>query len=262
MQRIEQTLDSREVAGMVNKDHSKLLRDIRTYIDHLAEAKIGFSDFFKDSQYKDCTGRTLPCYKITKKGCEFIAHKLTGMKGTIFTARYINRFHEMEDMLTGAMDRAKDTWFVRKFRGRYIVLERDFIAITGVDIKRHKLFYKTEYFRAGGDWNGWATRNAIDPEQFLLEYGFEYGNDDVMIYLYPSGVRKALKILQTDKTIEMRAGAAEMLINGITRNSAPQEYTKQLNSEPVISSGKEEKRETTVMISITLDKEKADLMVV
>lgn len=96
----EQTLDSREVAGMVRKDHSKLLRDIRTYIEHLTEAKIGFSDFFKDSEYKDCTGRTLPCYRITKKGCEFIAHKLTGSKGTEFTARYINRFHEMESIIS------------------------------------------------------------------------------------------------------------------------------------------------------------------
>ena len=29
---IEQTLDSREVAEMVEKEHHKLLRDIRTYI--------------------------------------------------------------------------------------------------------------------------------------------------------------------------------------------------------------------------------------
>lgn len=100
MAELEQTLDSREVAGMVKKDHSKLLRDIRTYIEHLTEAKIGFSDFFRDSEYKDSTGRTLPCYRITLKGCEFIAHKMTGQKGTEFTARYINRFHEMESILS------------------------------------------------------------------------------------------------------------------------------------------------------------------
>ena len=35
----------------------------------------------------------------TKKGCEFVAHKLTGTKGTEFTARYINRFHDMEEAL-------------------------------------------------------------------------------------------------------------------------------------------------------------------
>ena len=39
------------------------------------------------------------CYQVTKKGCEFIAHKLTGVKGTEFTAKYINRFHEMEDAI-------------------------------------------------------------------------------------------------------------------------------------------------------------------
>ena len=36
-------------------------------------------------------------FLVTKKGCEFIAHKMTGQKGTEFTARYINRFHEMEE---------------------------------------------------------------------------------------------------------------------------------------------------------------------
>lgn len=40
---IEQTLDSREVAEMVEKEHHKLLRDIRTYIEQLTESKIGFS---------------------------------------------------------------------------------------------------------------------------------------------------------------------------------------------------------------------------
>lgn len=76
------------------------MRDIRTYIEKLTEAKIGFSDYFKESEYKDCTGRTLPCYRITYKGCEFIGHKLTGSKGIEFTARYINRFHEMESLLS------------------------------------------------------------------------------------------------------------------------------------------------------------------
>ena len=41
----------------------------------------------------------MPCYNVTKKGCEFIAHKMTGVKGTAFTAQYINRFHDMEQAL-------------------------------------------------------------------------------------------------------------------------------------------------------------------
>lgn len=88
MKELEQTLDSRDVAEMVEKDHGKLMRDLRRYEKQFIESKIGFNDFFRISEYKDSIGRLLPCYRITKKGCEFIAHKLTGTKGTIFTARY------------------------------------------------------------------------------------------------------------------------------------------------------------------------------
>lgn len=91
------TITSMEVAQMVGKDHSKLLRDIRNYVSQLGEAKIGFSDFFTESTYVTEQNKTMPCFLVTKKGCEFIAHKLTGQKGTEFTAQYINRFHEMEE---------------------------------------------------------------------------------------------------------------------------------------------------------------------
>lgn len=100
--RIEQTITSMEVAEMVEKEHAKLLRDIKRYTEQLAEAKIGLGDFFQESTYKDANNQTRPCYQITKKGCEFIAHKLTGTKGTAFTARYINRFHDMEKELQQA----------------------------------------------------------------------------------------------------------------------------------------------------------------
>lgn len=93
------TLDSREVANMIDKLHNELLKDIRRYADYLTEGKIPLSDFWLKSTYKDVTGRTLKCYQITKKGCEFLAHKMTGKKGAIFTATYINRFHEMEEQL-------------------------------------------------------------------------------------------------------------------------------------------------------------------
>lgn len=55
-----------------------------------------------ESTYFDANNQSRPCYLVTKKGCEFIAHKLTGQKGTEFTARYINRFHEMEHELVTA----------------------------------------------------------------------------------------------------------------------------------------------------------------
>lgn len=100
MNELEQkTIYSVEVAEMVGKEHSKLLRDIRNYIEQLAEAKIGSGDFFTESKYKDANNQERPCYLVTKKGCEFIAHKMTGVRGTEFTAKYIDRFHEMEDSI-------------------------------------------------------------------------------------------------------------------------------------------------------------------
>ena len=95
------TIPSMEVAQMVGKQHSDLLKDIRRYSVQLVEGKIPCNDFFMLITYITENNRTVLCYMVTKKGCEFIAHKLTGQKGTEFTARYINRFHEMEkDLMT------------------------------------------------------------------------------------------------------------------------------------------------------------------
>lgn len=52
MKQIEQTISSIEVAEMVGKEHNKLLRDIRTYIEQLAESKIGQGDFSKNPLIK------------------------------------------------------------------------------------------------------------------------------------------------------------------------------------------------------------------
>lgn len=43
----QKTITSVEVAEMVGKDHSKLLRDIRNYIDQFNQSKIGFVEFFQ-----------------------------------------------------------------------------------------------------------------------------------------------------------------------------------------------------------------------
>ena len=91
--------DSRDVAAMLERSHKHLVRSIRTYCGHLTRAKIGLSDFFI-ATYRDETGRTLPRFLLTEMGCEFVANKATGEKGTIFTALYVKAFHSMRDELT------------------------------------------------------------------------------------------------------------------------------------------------------------------
>lgn len=214
---IEQTLDSREVAEMIEKDHSKLLRDLRRYEEQFTEAKIGFSDFFRKSEYKDSTGRLLPCYRITKKGCEFIAHKLTGIKGTIFTARYINRFHEMQNVLSKQKNEPELPWFIRKFgKESYIMLFRDFESITGINPSQNYTSYKKPNHLIGGlDYNGWAWHTIVNKEEFRKEYGFDYGDDKCMMYLYPCGIRKALALYTDDIKVKMNPKALEMISDSL-----------------------------------------------
>lgn len=92
-------LDSRLVAELAGKGHSDLLKDLRQYNTYLQRGKIPATDFWVEDTYKGRNGKTLPCYQISKKGCEFIQHKMTGQKGAIFTAKYINAFHDMGERL-------------------------------------------------------------------------------------------------------------------------------------------------------------------
>ena len=91
--------DSREVAEVIERSHKELLRSIRTYCEYLTESNFALSDFFVPTEYEDGTGRKLPCYLITKKGCDMIANKVTGKKGVLFSAAYASAFEKMKEQL-------------------------------------------------------------------------------------------------------------------------------------------------------------------
>ena len=62
-------------------------------------SKLSSPQFFVPSTYVNNQNKEQPCYLLTKKGCEMVANKLTGEKGVIFTAKYVNRFAEMEQKI-------------------------------------------------------------------------------------------------------------------------------------------------------------------
>lgn len=99
MNQLEKTITSLEVAEMVGKQHKEVLRDIRRIAEQLAERKSALSELFLESTYEDSTGRELPCYLLTKKGCELFSTRMTGAKGTQFALAYIERFNEMETVI-------------------------------------------------------------------------------------------------------------------------------------------------------------------
>ena len=100
---VKTTITTLEVAEMMEVEHSKLTRkferskDRKGYIEILGEAHLGVTDYFIKSSYKTAQNKEMPCYEVTKLGCDFLANKSTGEKGVIFTARYVKRFYEMEN---------------------------------------------------------------------------------------------------------------------------------------------------------------------
>lgn len=124
MNNLVQTISSREVAKMMEREHKEILRMIEGYeppegskkrkivgiIPTLTEGNITPSDYFIESSYKDASGKSNKCYECTKMGCEMLANKLTGEKGILFTARYVNKFNKMEQYIKEQQPKVPTTY--------------------------------------------------------------------------------------------------------------------------------------------------------
>lgn len=91
--------DSREVALKVKKEHKNLLRDIKGYINILEGSNLSSQKFFVKDTYINSQNKEQPCYLLTKYGCEMVANKMTGKKGVLFTATYVQAFNDMQEKL-------------------------------------------------------------------------------------------------------------------------------------------------------------------
>ena len=96
----ELTINSRDVADMIGKQHDQLMRSIRGYVKVLDDsAKLQTPNFFIESTYINSQNKEQPCYEVTRKGCDMVANKMTGEKGILFTAEYVTKFEEMENQV-------------------------------------------------------------------------------------------------------------------------------------------------------------------
>lgn len=95
-----------EIAEMMEVEHWRILRKLEGYekdgkhmpghIEMLGNNKIVVTDYFIKSTYLTGQNKEMPCYKVTRLGCDYLANKFTGEKGVVFTAKYVKRFYEME----------------------------------------------------------------------------------------------------------------------------------------------------------------------
>lgn len=94
-------IDSRDVANLIGKSHFNLMRDIRSYEATISEnSNLSSQKFFiKDTYKTEGNNKTYDCYLLTKQGCEMVANKMTGKKGILFTATYVDAFNKMEEQI-------------------------------------------------------------------------------------------------------------------------------------------------------------------
>ena len=102
----KKTINSREVADMLGKEHSYVMEMIQGRVGKLGivpvleNANLAVSDYFIPSEYSvEGQSRKYPCYEVTKMGCEMLGNKLQGEKGILFTAKYVKRFNDMEEAI-------------------------------------------------------------------------------------------------------------------------------------------------------------------
>lgn len=99
------TITTLEIAEMMEVSHNDILRklegrkDRKGYMQILGESQMAVTDFFIKSSYRTEQNKEMPCYEVTRLGCDFLANKFTGEKGVLFTARYVKRFHDMENQM-------------------------------------------------------------------------------------------------------------------------------------------------------------------
>ena len=88
---------SNMVAEIFEKRHDNVMRDLKSLIENCSKEFALLH--FEESTYK-VKGREYPCYNLTKDGFTMLAMGFTGEKAVQFKELYINKFNEMERLLT------------------------------------------------------------------------------------------------------------------------------------------------------------------
>ena len=140
------TINSREVAEMLGQEHKEVMRMIDGYepkegskkrsiigiLPTLLKGNITPCKYFIESTYLN-NNREYRWYECTKLGCEMLGNKGTGEKGILVTAKYVDRFNDMEkqiqkQVLTYQIDdpieRAK-AWIKEQEESRRLLAEKE-----------------------------------------------------------------------------------------------------------------------------------------
>lgn len=202
------TIPTYEIAEMIPKQHWEVLRMIEGYeppegsksrrvvgiAEVLNDHNVVVVDYFIKSSYVDAKGEIRKCYLCTKKGCDMLAHKISGEKGILFTARYIDRFYEMERMLkensreSYTIENKRErafAWLREQEENEYKQLELYAVALEE-RIEKLKLEPSAGKFKAFMDEDG--TFGFRDLVKHLNGLGLNVKENEVRSFLREEGI--------------------------------------------------------------------------
>lgn len=155
--RSTQTITTLEIAEMMEVEHWEVLRKldgredkgkhIKGYVEILNDNHLDVVDYFVKSTYMDSKGEKRPCYLVTKLGCDFLANKFSGEKGVLFTARYVKRFHDMEEREKMVCEESRKSTLSETTEAAKLI--RDVYEVAGVDPRYIAVSVNAIYKEAG-----------------------------------------------------------------------------------------------------------------
>lgn len=204
-------VDSLFVARVFGKEHAHVLRDIAKITD----AKSGLSDEFvklnfERSNYKDSTGRKLPCYLLTRDGFTMLVMGYTGKKAMQFKEAYIRRFNEMEAQIETRLSQKGDFRLLTDHialihdepKAYHFSNECDMInrLVTGVSAKRFR--------ELRGIGKGESIRPYLTPEQARALDNLQRVDIGLLVAIPDFQTRKAALTAYRDRLRVARALSA------------------------------------------------------
>lgn len=213
-------VESREVAKMTGKRHDHLLRDIDGYVKVLDQnPNLGTANFFIESTYTNNNNQSYKCYLLTKQGCEMVANKMTGEKGILFTATYVQAFNDMENQLKEQENQFK---LPQTYKEALLQLVEQVEANEQLQLQNENLTIENRLLQ--GEKFSWANINLINAlvrfysstvygdfakgwtewkKNLLYKYGINI-NSRITAYLNKTGKKtkpKTLSMLKGDDEI-------------------------------------------------------------
>lgn len=154
---------------MMEVRHADLIGKIErhtTILEKVNERNFSLVDLWQLSSYKDAQGKERKEYQVTKKGCEFLAHKTTGEKGDLFT------------QTLKWTEQGREMWFLAKDVANWIEHKNPSKMLNGVELDNTELvknFIEITYSY------GNSSRTRKQESLFLTEDGL-YVNRFKRIY--------------------------------------------------------------------------------